>query len=150
HDTEGGVYLGMGGCGRGGHKARPRGEYSSRSATRLDVPAAIRRVASMISKVLVKNPVERPKTAANAPPEAPLRPKRRWRGLLTLALLATAAGAAYYFVPWETVSLTSIGTLLSGGKPPQAPPPRPIPVVAVAARVGDMNLNLNGLGSVTP
>jgi multidrug efflux system membrane fusion protein len=104
----------------------------------------------MISKVLVKEPVERPKTGSGLPPAPPSSPeKKRGRRLLKFALLGVVAAAAYYFVPWGTVSITSLTSLWSAGKPTVAPAPRPIPVVAVAARVGDVNLNLNGLGSVT-
>ncbi|HEY4311592.1 MAG TPA: efflux RND transporter periplasmic adaptor subunit [Pirellulales bacterium] len=100
----------------------------------------------MISKVLVKTPVERPKTATGISPEPTLRPRRRKRGLLWLAALTVVAAAAYFAVPWEIVSTWS---LLGSAKTVEAPAPRPIPVVAVPARTGDMKLNLNGLGSVT-
>ncbi|HVU88416.1 MAG TPA: efflux RND transporter periplasmic adaptor subunit [Pirellulales bacterium] len=104
----------------------------------------------MISKVLVKAPVERSKTASEFPPVQPgPPPKKIGRGLLKLAVVSVAAAAAYFFVPWGTISVTSLTSLWSGGKPIEAPPPRPIPVVAVPAHVGDMNLNLNGLGNVT-
>ncbi len=102
----------------------------------------------MISKVLVKAPVERPQTGSSSP-LVPPSPKRRGRGLLKLAVLGVVTAAAYYFVPWGTISITSLTSLWSAGTPPEAPRARPIPVVAVAARVGDMHLNLNGLGSVT-
>ena len=100
----------------------------------------------MISKVLVKAPVERPKSVGPACPEITPRRKRRGLRLLAWAVAAAASVAAYFYVPWELVTITS---LTGGGAPPVTPPPRPIPVVAVAAHVGDMKMNINGLGSVT-
>ncbi len=105
----------------------------------------------MISKVLVKSPASRTKTTSDTP-EAPPPLRRKWRGVLILALLATAGVVAYYMVPaeyaipWQTLTNWLVP---GGGKPLEAPQARPVPVVAVAARQGDMHLTLNGLGSVT-
>jgi membrane fusion protein, multidrug efflux system len=101
----------------------------------------------MISKVLVKSPEQRQQPTTALPPLAP--PPRARRGVgkwLVLAVLTGVATAAYFTVPWETVA----GLLpLGGAKPTAAREVRAIPVVAVAARQGDMSLYLNGLGSVT-
>ena len=100
----------------------------------------------MISKVLVKSPDHRQQTTSAPPLAPPRRARRSGRRLLTLAILAAAAAAAYFTVPWQTVA----GLLpLGGAKPTAAPTVRAVPVVAVAARQGDMSLYLNGLGSVT-
>jgi len=100
----------------------------------------------MISKVLVKSPGGRSKAASDSLTEPPRSPRGKLRGLLMLALLAVVGTVGYFAVPWEV----AIGWLIpGGGKPPEAPQIRPVPVVAVAARHGDMHLTLNGLGSVT-
>ncbi len=69
----------------------------------------------MISKVLVKAPVERPKSVGPAAPEITPRRKRRGLRLLAWAVAAAASVAAYFYVPWELVTITS---LTGGGAPP--------------------------------
>ena len=116
----------------------------------LRMPAACTRVA--------RNDLEGPRQSAGRTPQDGERiaasawlaaPEEARRRLLKWAVLGVAAAAAYFFIPWGTISITSLTSLWSAGKPLEAPAPRPIPVVAVAAHVGDMNVNLNGLGSVT-
>lgn len=59
----------------------------------------------------------------------------RW--LLALAVIG-GLGYGYY-----------IRIYLPGSVPPSAPPKRPVPVVATAVRQGNLDLYLNGLGTVT-
>ena len=108
----------------------------------------------MISKGITKSPPRRHDVLRKAPvggePVGPKRSKWGWlRSLLRLVVLAgTAAGAyyAYRVVPWEAVT----ALLVTGGaKPPEAPPPRPVPVVAATTWQADMDLHLKGLGTVT-
>ena len=73
----------------------------------------------------------------------PLYARSRSRGWLKNLVLASAAAAVYYVYPWV---MPWIG--LGGGKP-EKPPPRVVPVVTAEARGGDLDLYLNGLGSVT-
>jgi len=80
--------------------------------------------------------------ATEIPAGDPPRSSRRWWvGLLVLVLLGMGV---YVFV-------THQGTAPSG--PPtrgQTAGPRPLPVTAVPAKVGDLNVYLTGLGAVTP
>ncbi len=71
----------------------------------------------------------------------PETPKQRW--LLTLILLAVAAGVGYYFYPRIE------GLLGTRRTAPPAPPARVIPVVTAVVGRQDMKLYLNGLGTVT-
>jgi membrane fusion protein, multidrug efflux system len=76
--------------------------------------------------------------AAGDPPRSS---RRWWVGLLVLALVGMGA---YVFVTHEGMAPSA---------PPargQAPGPRPLPVIAVPAKVGDLNVYLTGLGAVTP
>ena len=73
--------------------------------------------------------------------DPPRSSSRWWVGLLVLALLALGV---YVFV-------TRQGAAPSGPTVrAQAAGPRPLPVTAVPAKVGDLNVYLTGLGSVTP
>jgi multidrug efflux system membrane fusion protein len=82
------------------------------------------------------------------PPASPVKkpvhhaaPKQR--GWLTLLILAALAAGGYYAYP-------HVKPYLSLSRPPAAPPPpRIIPVVTHSVDERDMNLYLNGLGTVT-
>lgn len=70
-------------------------------------------------------------------------PQRRvWPRLLVLAALAAAA---YYFYPRVLPLIVALG----GPKPVEKAPPRVVPVITAPVRRGNMDLYLNGLGSVT-
>lgn len=97
-------------------------------------------------------------TAAPATAPATALPRRRrWaRAVVLLALLSGAAAAAWRdpALPGKALGLAS-GWLEQGRAffSPPAPagkggPPRIVPVTAVEARLGDMDLHLNGLGTV--
>ena len=67
--------------------------------------------------------------------------RRRW--WLVVPAFCLLAGAAYALVSWGTPKAQNAG----------APPPtagHPVPVVAEAARTGDIPVYLNGIGTVTP
>ena len=78
-------------------------------------------------------------------PTRDLQPAPRGRVWLRLIVLAALAGAAYYLYPRVLPLIGALG----GGRPPIKAPPRVVPVVTAAVRRGDMDLYLNGLGSVT-
>ena len=73
-------------------------------------------------------------------PGPPLVRRRWWIGLLVLCLLAMGAYAV----------LSKWGQAQPHAARPEAPTARGLPVVAVAAKRGDINVYLTGLGSVTP
>jgi multidrug efflux system membrane fusion protein len=109
--------------------------------------------------------------------EGPRRKRRWWRWLLLCCLLGVAAyglllyrGQTEQLDAWLThltqvayaayERLPGIGqnpaqnskptaTPAAGGKPAEAPAARAVPVVATAVRQGNMDIYLNGLGSVT-
>jgi len=95
--------------------------------------------------------------APSAAPATALPRRRRWaRAVVLLALLSGAAAAAWRdpALPGKALGLAS-GWLEQGRAffSPPAPagkggPPRIVPVTAVEARLGDMDLHLNGLGTV--
>ncbi len=73
-------------------------------------------------------------------PGPPLVRRRWWIGLLVLCLLAIGAYAL----------LSKWGQAQPRAAKEGAPPARPLPVAAVAAKTGDISVYLTGLGSVTP
>jgi multidrug efflux system membrane fusion protein len=80
----------------------------------------------------------------------PSRPARRsWLGaIVKYVVLAGIAAATYYAYSKDLLNKDAVAKLLHREEPP-APPKRVVPVLTTAARRGDMNLFLNGLGSVT-
>jgi len=85
--------------------------------------------------------------AAKALPRlaAPAPTRSWWPTLLTLCVAGAAVYFAWPWLPW-LIALTS-----PGGKagPAVAKPARTVPVVTAAVRQADMDLYLNGLGTVT-
>jgi membrane fusion protein, multidrug efflux system len=75
-----------------------------------------------------------------APPPRSTRSRRRW--WIALLLVLAIVGASVAANQWSQRSARAAKREL--------PAPRPIPVVAVAAKQGDINVYLTGLGSVTP
>ncbi|HVX15791.1 MAG TPA: MdtA/MuxA family multidrug efflux RND transporter periplasmic adaptor subunit [Pirellulales bacterium] len=65
--------------------------------------------------------------------------------LLRLVVMAGIVTGTYFGWPWIGPWLTSI----SGRKPITKPPPRVTPVATAVVRKGDLDLYLNGLGTVT-
>jgi membrane fusion protein, multidrug efflux system len=72
--------------------------------------------------------------------------RRTWVWLLVLCIL----GGIAYFVFAKPEGGKPAGMQQSGGKPGTNAMNRSQPVVAAAAKVGDINLYLNGLGTVVP
>jgi multidrug efflux system membrane fusion protein len=72
--------------------------------------------------------------------------QRTWVWLLVLGIL----GGTAYFVFAKPEAGKPAGMQQSGGKPGMNAMNRSQPVVAAAAKVGDINLYLNGLGTVVP
>jgi multidrug efflux system membrane fusion protein len=75
-----------------------------------------------------------------APPPRSTRSRRRW--WIALLLVLAIVGASVAANQWSQRSARAAKR--------EPPAPRPIPVVAVAAKHGDINVYLTGLGSVTP
>jgi multidrug efflux system membrane fusion protein len=64
-------------------------------------------------------------------------------------VFAAIAGAAYYYVPLDTWKSLLAKVLPASGPAPEVKGPRVVPVVTSPARLGDMDIFLNGLGTVT-
>ena len=81
----------------------------------------------------------------------PLAPRRHWLLWGTIAVLVIAAvalGARYFFGTGNGAAQTTAAG--KKGSKGGFDPNRPTPVVAEAARTGDINIYLNGLGTVMP
>ncbi len=93
-------------------------------------------------------PLEEELIPASMQPRAVSRPwwRRVWVWLLVLCIL----GGAAYFVFAKSEGGKPAGSQPGGGKAGTNAMNRPQPVMAAAARTGDINLYLNGLGTVVP
>src|SRR5947208_2367691 len=78
---------------------------------------------------------------AQEPRHNPNNHKSRW--WVWLIVLAVLGGAGYLLYP-------RIAQRFKGADKAGPPPKREVPVVAATARKGDLNLFINGLGTVTP
>jgi multidrug efflux system membrane fusion protein len=77
-------------------------------------------------------------------------PPRNSRSWIWLLLLIGVAGGAVYLYPRMKPPAEEKAEKGKAGKGRGGAPPRVVPVVAAAARKGDMPVYLNGLGSVSP
>ncbi|HEV7224330.1 MAG TPA: MdtA/MuxA family multidrug efflux RND transporter periplasmic adaptor subunit [Pirellulales bacterium] len=119
------------------------------STSKMTDPAAHAALAEH-AKAAPPAPESPPKPAPQAtkpPPRlaAPAPTRSWWPTLLTLCIAGAAVYFAWPWLPW-LIALTS-----HGGKDGHtiAKPPRAVPVVTAAVRRDDMDLYLNGLGTVT-
>jgi multidrug efflux system membrane fusion protein len=81
---------------------------------------------------------------------ARIRPKAWWRHTWVWLLASCILGGTAYFVFAKREDGKPAGMQQSGGKPGKDAMSRSQPVVAATATIGDMNLYLNGLGTVVP
>jgi membrane fusion protein, multidrug efflux system len=110
------------------------------SMTTISSKEAATRVAQSPEGTHIKAIVH-PPAAPVKKPASPTAHKQRW--WLTLLILAALTGGGIYAYPYAKPYLT----LTRPTVPP--PPPRVIPVVTHSVDERDMNLYLNGLGTVT-
>lgn len=82
--------------------------------------------------------------APEALPEDGLSAPSKWGAVARLIFFSAAVVGIYYAWPWIAPLLS-----LAGRKPVEKPPQRVVPVVTASVRRGDMDLYLNGLGTVT-
>src|SRR3989338_9896645 len=92
------------------------------------------------------DPLETPARAAGPTTRARAAPRRWWPWLL--AILAVAAGAlAFTLMPGGDAQQQQAR---QGGRRQGFDPSRPMPVVAVPAKTGEIGVTIAGLGTVTP
>jgi multidrug efflux system membrane fusion protein len=98
---------------------------------------------------IVEPRIVEPKPRIDPPkvePPKSLHPKKKRRAWPWVLLLLIAAGAAAYYYPRLGEQTAQTPAKKGGGRGGDG---RPVPVVAAAARRGEMPVFLNGLGSVT-
>lgn len=83
--------------------------------------------------------------AAAVPRAEPPPASGKWSALARIITLTVLAVGTYYAWPWVGPWISS----LAGRKPAVKPPPRVTPVATAKTERGDMDLYLNGLGTVT-
>jgi multidrug efflux system membrane fusion protein len=78
------------------------------------------------------------------------KPRRRWLAvLIILVVVAVIAGGGYYLAKHTTVAPTGRGGRFGGGRGgPGGGPASPVGIATAAT--GDIDIHLNGLGTVTP
>ncbi len=79
--------------------------------------------------------------------------RRRWPWLVAILVIAIAAGSYYYFYHYkaaEVVAVPGAGAKGAGKGKGGRGGDRAVPVVAIAATTGDVQVYLSGLGTVTP
>lgn len=111
--------------------------HGSKGATAKSVSAP----ETSSSVTIIHGPAAPPHSEPAPPPKSePARPKQRW--LSTLLILAVIGGGVAVGYPW-------IKPYLAFKQPLPPPPPRVTPVVTSKVERRDMDLYLNGLGTVT-
>ena len=112
-----------------------------------------------MSDVIQDRPVtsfDRPKETMSASPQVPSHGSKPagWGGVLSWLIIFAVAGAGWYYreALWPLVS-TQVTKLIggtSGGAAAKGPPPpRVVPVVTAVVQQKDMDVFINGLGTVT-
>jgi len=91
-----------------------------------------------------------PRRAASRRTATPVRRKAGWFGsIVQLCLIAGIGAGGYYAYTHNLLSKEAIERLVRHGDPPAPPAKRVTPVLTAMVRRGEMDLSLNGLGSVT-
>jgi multidrug efflux system membrane fusion protein len=115
--------------------------------------------ADSVSDVIKERPVttfERSKETVSMSPQVPSHGSRPtgWGGVLSWLIFFALAGAGWYYReawwPWVSTQITNITGGANGGAASKGPPPpRIVPVVTAVVQQKDMDVFINGLGTVT-